>query len=75
VSARALWRRLVRILPIIGRGWKQNNVDTSAIIEIPDDFTASFFVSTDGKQNQIAMFYTGAMAHAHKLIVQATRAR
>jgi adenosine kinase len=42
-------------------------VDTSAIVEIPDDFTASFFVSTDGSQNQIAMFYTGAMTHAHKL--------
>lgn len=50
------------------RAWLEaNNVDTSAIIAIPDDFTASFFVSTDGKQNQIAMFYTGAMAHAHTL--------
>ncbi len=40
-------------------------IDTSAIIEIPDEFTASFFVSTDKDQNQIASFYTGAMAHAH----------
>jgi adenosine kinase len=63
-----------RIMATVGqdfaeyRAWlEQNNVDTRAIIEIPDDFTASFFVSTDGKQNQIAMFYTGAMAHAHKL--------
>jgi len=63
-----------RIMATVGqdfadyRAWLEaNNVDTSAIIEIPDDFTASFFVSTDGKQNQIAMFYTGAMAHAHKL--------
>ena len=63
-----------RIMATVGqdfgdyRTWLEaNNVDTSAIIEIPDDFTASFFVSTDGKQNQIAMFYTGAMAHAHKL--------
>ena len=63
-----------RIMATVGqdfadyRKWLEaNNVDTSAIIEISDDFTASFFVSTDGKQNQIAMFYTGAMAHAHKL--------
>jgi len=34
------------------------------VIEIMDDFTASFFVSTDREQNQIANFYTGAMAHA-----------
>lgn len=40
-------------------------IDTSAIIAIPDEFTASFFVSTDKQQNQIASFYTGAMAHAH----------
>ncbi len=63
-----------RIMATVGqdfadyRKWlEENNVDTSAIVEIADDFTASFFVSTDGKQNQIAMFYTGAMAHAHTL--------
>lgn len=63
-----------RIMATVGqdfadyRAWLEaNNVDTSAIIEIADDFTASFFVSTDDKQNQIAMFYTGAMAHAHTL--------
>lgn len=63
-----------RIMATVGqdfadyRKWLEaNNIDTRAIIEIPDDFTASFFVSTDGKQNQIAMFYTGAMAHAHTL--------
>ncbi len=50
------------------REWLQaNGIDTSAIVEIPDEFTASFFVSTDRNQNQIASFYTGAMAHAHKL--------
>ncbi len=63
-----------RIMATVGqdfadyRQWLEaNNVDTSAIIEIADDFTASYFVSTDGKQNQIAMFYIGAMAHAHTL--------
>ncbi len=48
------------------RRWLElHYIDTSAIIEIPDEFTASFFVSTDKAQNQIASFYTGAMAHAH----------
>ncbi len=50
------------------RAWLEaNNVDTRAIVAIPDDYTASFFVSTDLSQNQIAMFYTGAMAHAYEL--------
>jgi adenosine kinase len=63
-----------RIMATVGqdfaeyRAWLEaNNVDTSAIVEIKDDFTASFFVSTDMRQNQIASFYTGAMAHAHTL--------
>jgi adenosine kinase len=67
-----------RIMATVGqdftdyRTWLEaNNVDTSSIIEVPDDFTASFFVSTDNNQNQIAMFYTGAMAHAHKLTFKA----
>jgi adenosine kinase len=50
------------------RAWLDaNGIDTSAIVEIPGEFTASFFVSTDRDQNQIASFYTGAMAHAHTL--------
>ena len=42
-------------------------VDTSATVAIEDDFTASFFVNTDDEQNQIATFYTGAMAYAKDL--------
>jgi len=50
------------------RAWLEaHGVDTSAIVEIPDEFTASFFVSTDRDNCQIASFYIGAMAHAHKL--------
>ncbi len=63
-----------RIMATVGhdfseyRAWLEaNGVDTSAIVEIPDEFTASFFVSTDLEQNQIASFYTGAMAHAKEL--------
>ncbi|HHH41552.1 MAG TPA: carbohydrate kinase family protein [Chloroflexi bacterium] len=50
------------------RAWLEaHGVDTSAIVEIPGEFTASFFVSTDRANNQIASFYTGAMAYAHTL--------
>ncbi len=42
-------------------------VDTSGTRVHDDLFTASFFVSTDRNQNQIAMFYTGAMARASDL--------
>lgn len=42
-------------------------VDTSLVKEVADKFTASFFCSTDNSNNQIASFYTGAMAHAAEL--------
>jgi len=42
-------------------------VDTSLVREVPGKFTASFFCSTDATNNQIASFYTGAMAHAAEL--------
>jgi adenosine kinase len=42
-------------------------VDTSLVHEVADKFTASFFCSTDQANNQIASFYTGAMAHAAEL--------
>ena len=50
------------------RKWlEEQGVDTSALVTIEDVFTASFFVTTDLDQNQIASFYTGAMAFAIKL--------
>ena len=50
------------------RAWlEEQGVDTSMIKEIEDEFTASYFVSTDQENNQIASFYTGAMAQAHTL--------
>jgi adenosine kinase len=42
-------------------------VDTSLVVQIPGKFTASFFCSTDVANNQIASFYTGAMADAGQL--------
>lgn len=52
------------------RAWLEaQGVDTSAVVEIPEAFTASFFVNTDLDNNQIAAFYTGAMAYAHQLSI------
>jgi adenosine kinase len=42
-------------------------IDTSLVKQIDTKFTASFFCSTDRAGNQIASFYTGAMAHAGEL--------
>lgn len=39
-------------------------VDTSAVLHLPDEFTASFFVSTDRGNRQIANFFIGAMARS-----------
>ncbi len=42
-------------------------IDTHHVRQIAGKFCASFFCSTDQANNQIASFYTGAMAHAGEL--------
>jgi adenosine kinase len=42
-------------------------VDTSAIVTIEDELTASAFITTDRADNQITGFYPGAMARAGQL--------
>ena len=50
------------------RAWlEEAGIDTSAIAEVPDEFTSSFFVNTDQDNNQIASFYIGAMGRADSL--------
>ena len=63
-----------RIMATAGQDFKEyrlwleeHGVDTSGVMVFEDDYCASFFVSTDEEHNQIATFYTGAMAHAGKL--------
>lgn len=47
------------------RDWLERaGVDTSTVRQIDEVFTASFFVNTDLDNNQIASFYSGAMAQA-----------
>lgn len=46
---------------------RENGICTDHVVKIPDKFTASFFVSTDIDQNQIANFYAGAMSDARDI--------
>src|SRR5579859_7544987 len=47
-------------------------VDTRAVVAIDRVFTASFFANTDMDNNQIASFYTGAMAYARDYTLAGT---
>ena len=50
------------------RVWLESKgVDTCFVREIPGKYTASFFANTDLSNNQIASFYTGAMANAAEI--------
>jgi adenosine kinase len=56
------------------RAWLEAaGVDTSQVKEIAGKFCASFFCSTDVNNNQIASFYTGAMADAGQLSFRTVR--
>jgi adenosine kinase len=46
---------------------EQCGVDISGVLHLDDEFTASFFVSTDNKNRQIANFYPGAMARSDEI--------
>ena len=48
-------------------------VDTSLVQRVDGKFCASFFCSTDQHNNQIASFYTGAMADAGQLSFRTVR--
>ena len=70
----ALLREKPRLMATAGqdfgdyRQWLESaGIDTSLVKQVPDRFTASFFCSTDTVNNQIASFYTGAMANAGEL--------
>ncbi len=50
------------------REWlEKHGVDTSGVQVIEDDFTASFFATTDRNNCQIASFYPGAMGQASRV--------
>jgi adenosine kinase len=50
------------------REWiERQGVDTSGVVEIEDEFTASCFINTDKANNQIVAFYAGAMGESKNL--------
>jgi adenosine kinase len=56
------------------REWLESaGIDTSHVRQVSGKFTASFFCSTDRNNNQIASFYTGAMADAGQLSFRSVR--
>jgi adenosine kinase len=58
------------------RSWLElAGVDTSTVRQIDEVFTASFFVTTDLDNNQIASFYTGAMAYAKDYPIAEARSK
>jgi adenosine kinase len=53
------------------RSWMESHgIDTSGILEVPAEFTASCFINTDLAHNHIVALYTGAMAHSRYLSVK-----
>jgi adenosine kinase len=70
----ALFEQPVLLMATVGQdapeyiaGLRERGVDTSGVLQLANEFTASFFVSTDRVNNQIASFYTGAMAKAGQI--------
>lgn len=67
----ALFGLQPRLMGTVGRDFEDYRrwlnaagVDTSTVRQLDDVFCASFFVNTDLENNQIASFYSGAMAQA-----------
>ncbi len=49
---------------------ESHGVDTTFVRVVPGKYTASFFANTDLSNNQIASFYSGAMADAARLHIK-----
>jgi adenosine kinase len=48
------------------RGWlEQHGIGTALLREMPEEFTAQAYITTDLDDNQITAFHPGAMNHAH----------
>jgi adenosine kinase len=49
-------------------------IDTTTVLDVPDEFTASCFINTDLDGNQIVAFYPGALSHVDDLSLAGTLA-
>src|ERR671933_1442033 len=53
------------------KAWmERQGIDTSGIVEIGGEFTASCFINTDKADNQLVAFYPGAMTQAKNLTLE-----
>ncbi len=52
------------------RAMEDVGVDTSGVMDVPAEFTASCFINTDLANNQIVAFYPGAANHARELSLE-----
>lgn len=75
----ALFGLKPKVLATVGRDFgdyrlwlERTGVDCSIIQQLDDVFTASFFANTDLDNNQIASFYSGAMAYARNYSIAGT---
>ncbi len=53
------------------RELEARGVDTAAVQVLEDEFTASCFINTDQDGNQLVAFYAGALAHGHRVSLDA----
>ncbi len=74
----ALLGRTPRIVAAAGHDFagyekflKEEGVDTSAILQVDDEITATCFITTDQSNNQITGFYVGAMPRSKEMSVKA----
>lgn len=74
----ALLKRRPRIVAAAGHdfddyaAWlEQHGVDTSTVLRVADEITATCFVTTDKADNQITGFYVGAMPRSRDISVKA----
>ncbi len=69
----ALLGQRVAVMATVGHDYsertrlEENGVDMSLVQVFQDEFTSSFFVSTDRSNRQIASFFVGAMGRADEL--------
>lgn len=70
----ALLKQPVMLLAPIGQDGRdyladlaERGVDTSMVLQVEDEFTSSFFVSTDRQNRQIANFFVGASRYANQV--------
>ncbi len=69
-----------RVMATVGRDFapyrewfERNRMPLDHVLEIPDEFTAQAFITTDLESNQITAFHPGAMAHAARNAVPRDR--